>query len=67
MTGIFFRMRWRPTEAAALASMLTQGANLTTRVIHTWPDLTHGHNDLIPVVLGLLPLVLGIFGIEHLG
>jgi len=60
-------MRWRPTDATALVSNLTQGTNFDTRVVRTWPGLTQDHKDLILVITRGLFLVLGIFSLEYLG
>jgi len=65
--ALFALRKWRLTEAAALASYLTLFANIVLRIIRSWPNLNHKHYDLIPVVLGTLPLVLGIHGLELLG
>jgi hypothetical protein len=65
--AVFILTKWRPSEAAALASYFTTGTSIVERVIRNWPDLTHKHHDLIPVILGTLPLVFGVHFLELLG
>ena len=65
--AVFVFAKWRPSEAAAFGSWLTTGTDIVLRVIHTWPKLTHDHNDLIPVILGAVTIVLGVHFLELLG
>jgi hypothetical protein len=66
-TALFILARWRPSEAAAFGAWFTTGINIILRVIHNWPDWSHKQHDLMPVILGTLPLVLGIHFLELLG
>jgi hypothetical protein len=65
--AVFMFAKWRPAEAAALASWLTTGTNIIVRIIHNWPDWSREQHDLMPVVLGTCPLVLGVHFLELLG
>jgi hypothetical protein len=66
-TALFVLSRWRPSEAAALGAWFTTAINIILRVIHNWPDWSRKQRDLMPVILGTLPLVLGIHFLELLG
>jgi hypothetical protein len=64
---VFVVAKWRPGETAAFGSGLTTGTNIVLRVIHNWPNWTRKQHDLMPVVLGAVPLVLGVHLLELLG
>jgi hypothetical protein len=65
--ALFVFAKWRPSEAAAFGSWLTTGTNIVLRVIHNWPDWPREQHDLMPVVWGAVPLVLGVHLLELLG
>jgi hypothetical protein len=66
-TALFILRKWRPSEAAVFGAWFTTGTNIILRVIHNCPDWFRKQHDLMPVILGTLPLVLGIHFLELLG
>ena len=66
-TALFIIRRRRPSEAAVLGAWFATGTNIILRVIHNWPDWSRKQYDLMPVILGTLPLVSGIHFLELLG
>ena len=65
--ALFILRRWRPFEAATFVAWYTAGTKIILRVIHNWPDWSRKQHDLMPVILGTLPLVSGIHFLELLG
>lgn len=61
--AMFIFANWRPAEA----SWLTTSTNIVLRLIRSWPDRSRKQHDLMPLILGTLPLVFGFYLLELLG